>query len=144
MKTVTVLALVLGFAGGLHAAETPVVSATPVWTTRTTASGQPITVPAHPEVVVSRLEIAPNSALPLHEHPYPRYAYVLSGTLEVAVSGGKTSRYKAGDFIVEVIGQCHMGRSVGDSPVELLVIDQVAPGRSNTVACSEGGIPLGR
>ena len=43
----------------------------------------------------------------MHEHPYPRCAYVLSGTLEVAVLGEKTYRYKAGDFIAEVIGQWH-------------------------------------
>jgi quercetin dioxygenase-like cupin family protein len=101
--------------------------------TRTTASGQPIEVPVHPEVVVSRYEIAPNAALPIHEHPYPRYAYVLSGTIEITVLGGKTYRYRTGDFIAEVIGQWHSARNSGDSPVRLLVIDQVAPGHSNTL-----------
>ena len=69
----------------------------------------------------------------MHEHPYPRYAYVLSGTLEITVLGGKTYRYKAGDFIAEVIRQWHTGRNIGDTPVRLLVIDQVVPGHSNTV-----------
>jgi len=121
----------------LRADQMPAVTITPLVSTTTTAGGQPIDVPAHPEVVVSRYEIAPNASLPMHEHPYPRYAYVLSGTLEITVLGGKTYRYKAGDFIAEVIGQWHTGRNIGDTPVRLLVIDQVVPGHSNTVLRSE-------
>jgi quercetin dioxygenase-like cupin family protein len=124
----------VGVAATLRADQTA-ITATPVLTTRTTASGQQVDVPGHPEVIVSRLEIAPNVALPLHEHPYPRYAYVLSGTLEVNVAGGTANQYKPGDFIVEVIGQCHSGRAIGGTPVQLLVIDQVVPGDSNTVPC---------
>ena len=69
----------------------------------------------------------------MHKHPYPRYGYVLSGTLEVTVSGGKTYRYKAGDFMAEVVNTWHTGKNVGDTTVRLLVIDQVVPGHSNTI-----------
>jgi quercetin dioxygenase-like cupin family protein len=127
----------LGFPAALRADQKPAVTITRVLSTTTTAGGQPIDVPVHPEVVVSRYEIARNAALPMHEHPYPRYAYVLSGTLEITVRGGKTYRYKTGDFIAEVIGQWHAGRNIGDTPVRLLVIDQVVPGHSNTVLRSE-------
>ena len=127
----------LGIPAALGADPMPAVTITPLLSTKTTASGQRIDVPVHPEVVVTRYEIAPNASLPMHEHPYPRYAYVLSGTLEIAVLGGKTYRYKAGDFIVEVIGQWHTGRNTSDTPVRLLVIDQVVPGHSNTVLGSE-------
>jgi len=109
------------------------VVVTPLTSTTTTASGQRIEVPAHPEVVVSLFELAPGVALPVHKHPYPRYGFVLSGTLEVTVMGGKTYRYKTGDFMAEVIDQWHMGKNVGATPVRLLVIDQVAPGHSNTI-----------
>ncbi|HTR63022.1 MAG TPA: cupin domain-containing protein [Candidatus Binataceae bacterium] len=108
---------------------------TPLLSTDTTASGRRIQVPPHPQVIASRLEIAPGAKLPMHEHPYPRYAYVLSGTLEVTTADGKVSRYHAGDFFTEVIGQCHSGRDAGDQPVQLLLIDQVVPGKSNTVPC---------
>jgi quercetin dioxygenase-like cupin family protein len=117
----------------MPANDIPGVTITPVWSATTTVSGQPIEVPARPEVVVSRYQIPPGITLPLHQHPYPRYAYVLSGTLEVAVSGGKTFRYQAGDFIVEVVNQWHAGKNAGDTPVQLLVIDQVVPGHSNTI-----------
>ena len=127
----------LGLPAALAADQIPAVTITPLLSTKTTASGQPIDVPVQPEVVVSRYEIAPNASLPMHEHPYPRYAYVLSGTLEITVLGGKTYLYKAGDFIAEVIGQRHTARNTGDTPVQLLVIDQVVPGHSNTVLRSE-------
>jgi quercetin dioxygenase-like cupin family protein len=123
----------LGFPVAPRADQIPGVTVTPLLSTKTTASGQPINVPVHPEVVVSRYYIAPNTALPMHEHPYPRYAYVLAGTLEVTLRGGKTYRYQTGDFIAEVIGQWHTGRNIGDTPVRLLVIDQVVPGHSNTI-----------
>jgi quercetin dioxygenase-like cupin family protein len=123
-------------AGGIsseRADEIPGVTVTPLISTTTTASGQTIEVPVRPEVVVSRFEIAPGVALPIHRHPYPRYGYVLSGTLEVTVSGGKTYRYRAGDFMTEVINQWHSGKNVGDTTVRLLVIDQIVPGHSNTI-----------
>jgi len=53
------------------------VTITALLSTKTTASGQLIDVPVHPEVVASRYEIAPNATLPMHEHPYPRYGDVL-------------------------------------------------------------------
>ena len=127
----------LSVSATLRADQTSAITAAPVLSTRATASGQPISVPTHPEVIVTRLQIAPDSPLPFHEHPYPRYAYVLSGGLEISDPGGKTRTFKAGDFIVEVIGECHRGRAINDAPVQLLVIDQVAPGQSNTVACTE-------
>lgn len=109
------------------------VAITPVASTTTTADGQPIEVPPHPQVVVSRFEIAPGAALPMHKHPYPRYGYVLAGTLEVTVQGGRTYHYQAGDFMPEVIGQWHSGKNIGEETVKLLVIDQVAPGQTNTI-----------
>ena len=134
-KTLTALTLLtLGIAISLRA-EQPSVISTPLLSTETTASGRRIEIPPQPQVIASRLEIAPGVTLPMHEHPYPRYAYVLSGTLEVTTEEGQVSTYKAGDFLVEVIGQCHSGRNVEDRSVELLLIDQVAPGKSNTVPC---------
>ena len=113
--------------------DIPGVTITPVASTSTTADGQPIQVPAHPQVVVSRFEIAPGAALPMHQHPYPRYGYVLAGALEVTVLGGEAYRYRAGDFMPEVIGQWHSGKNIGTTPVQLLVIDQVVAGKSNTI-----------
>ena len=36
------------------------------------AMGQPITVPANPQVIVSTYEIPVGAVLPFHKHPFPR------------------------------------------------------------------------
>jgi quercetin dioxygenase-like cupin family protein len=118
-----------------HGATIPGVVVTPLLTTTTTASGQPITLPkGNAEVIVSTFDIAPGATLPVHKHPFPRYAYVLAGDLRVTnTDTNKSDDYKAGDFIVEMIGQWHQGTNIGAAPVKLLVIDQVDKGAANTV-----------
>lgn len=116
------------------AADAPKVVVKPVLSTTTTASGQPITVPANPEVIVSTYDIPAGTSLPFHKHPFQRYAYVMAGNLSVVNRDtNETYRYKSGDFIVEVLDQWHMGRNEGKTPVKLLVIDQVEPGKPNVV-----------
>ena len=68
-------------------AESRPVTVETIARTAKTASGKPIAVPEHPEVVVSTYEIAAHQRLPLHKHPYARYAYVLDGSLTVEVRG---------------------------------------------------------
>lgn len=121
-------------AHALDASETPVV-VTPLASRTETASGQPITLPQkNVQVLVSSYEIAPGATLPVHKHPFSRYAYVEGGTLQVTnVETGKSTTYKSGDFIIEMIGQWHQATNVGADPVKLLVIDQVEEGTKNTV-----------
>jgi quercetin dioxygenase-like cupin family protein len=115
-------------------AKQPVVVA-PVVSTQKTASGQPIVLPQqNVQLVVTRLTIAPGATLPQHEHPYQRYAYVLSGHLKVTMSDtGQSFTYGPGDFIVEMRNEWHSADTVGNQPVVLLVIDQVVAGHSNVV-----------
>ena len=121
----------------LHAsfAETAPVVVKPVLSTTTTASGQPIALPKqNAQVLVSTYDIAPGAKLPVHKHPYPRYAYVLAGTLQVTDQAtGKIYDYRPGQFIVEVLGSWHFGENAGTDPVRLLVIDQVEEGQANTI-----------
>jgi quercetin dioxygenase-like cupin family protein len=135
MRVVLIVCMLLLARGlpSVRADQTSGVTVTRLLSTTTTASGQPIEVPVRPEVVVSLYELALGATLPVHKHPYPRYAYILSGTLEVTVLGGKTYRYKAGDFMAEVVNQWHTGKNAGNTPVRLLVIDQVVPGHLNTI-----------
>lgn len=121
-------------AHALDASGTPVV-VTPLASVTQTGSGQPITLPQkNVQVIVSTYEVAPGAKLPIHEHPFARYASVQSGTLEVTnVDTGKSTVYKKGDFIVEMIGQWHKAANIGTDPVKLLVIDQVEEGAQNTV-----------
>ncbi len=107
----------------------------PVLSTTVTSSGQPIVLPSRDaQVIVSTYEIPPNTVLPKHKHPFPRYGYVQAGTIEVTnVDTGKTETFKTGDFIVEAVDQWHFGTNKGPEPVKLLVIDMVEKGQPNTV-----------
>src|SRR4051812_47626068 len=74
-------ALYANCALALDSSGTPVV-VTPLASRTTTASGQPITLPRkNVQVVVSTYDIAAGATLPVHRHPFPRYAYVEAGTL---------------------------------------------------------------
>jgi quercetin dioxygenase-like cupin family protein len=108
---------------------------TPIKTTNVTSTGQPLTLPQkNVQVAASIFDIAPGATLPVHKHPFPRYAYVLAGTLKVTnVDTGKSDTFKTGDFIVEMIDQWHQGSNIGADPVKLLVIDQIEEGAQATV-----------
>jgi quercetin dioxygenase-like cupin family protein len=108
---------------------------TPVLSTSVTADGQPITLPQkNAQVLVSIYQIAPGVTLPAHKHAYPRYAYVLAGTLRVTdTETGRSTIYKSGNFIVEMVGRWHRGVNIGAEPLKLLVIDQVEKGQSHTI-----------
>jgi quercetin dioxygenase-like cupin family protein len=134
---VTVFAAALGATSALafdSGAEAKVV-VTPLASTTVTATGQPITLPQqNAQVLVSIYDIPPGAALPVHKHPFPRYAYVLAGALQVtSAETGKSQTYTAGNFIVEMIDQWHQGSNIGSEPVKLLVIDQVEEGSQNTL-----------
>jgi quercetin dioxygenase-like cupin family protein len=103
--------------------------------TTTTSAGQKIVLPEKgAELVASIFEIPAGAHLPEHEHPYPRYGYILSGSLRVTdTETGQSKTYRPGDFVVESVGRWHTGANAGEEPTRLLVIDIVQHGRTNTV-----------
>jgi quercetin dioxygenase-like cupin family protein len=123
------------FISPLQAQERKDVTVTQLLSTTVTSSGQPIVLPQKDaQIVVSTYDVVPGATLPVHKHPYPRYAYVLSGHLRVTNSDtGRSNTYKTGDFILESVGQWHTGANIGDEPVKLLVIDMVERGQTNTL-----------
>jgi quercetin dioxygenase-like cupin family protein len=129
---------VLCCAASALAAEKTGVSVHPLLSSKETITGQTIEVFPNPQVIAAVYEIAPGASLPVHEHPYARYAYILEGELHVTVvDTGKTIDSKAGDFIVEMRGQKHFGVNNGKVPARLLVIDQVPPGTQSNVIVSK-------
>jgi len=111
------------------------VTVTPLATKTETASGQPITLPQkNVRVVFSTFEIAPQAGLPVHKHPFARYAWVQSGSLQVTnAETNESNVYKTGDFVIEMIDQWHHAKNVGDDVVKLLVIDQMEGDVENTL-----------
>ena len=138
---IAVLAAAVVCGSPLHA-ESPRVETTakpvvvrPVMSATTTSSGQPIVLPQKDaQVIVSTYDIAPGAVLPVHKHPFPRYAFVQAGNLRVTNNDtGKSEDFKPGDFIIEAVGQWHFGTNTGKDAVKLLVIDMVEKGKANTV-----------
>jgi quercetin dioxygenase-like cupin family protein len=123
----TMLFAALATALPVRAAAPAPVIVTPLFSTVTTPSGQPITMPRGDlRVMASTYLIAPGARLPLHKHPYPRYGYVLEGTLRVTdTDTHQVFVYRPGDVIVEVIGQWHFAENIGTTPVKLIVFDTV-------------------
>jgi quercetin dioxygenase-like cupin family protein len=116
-------------------AQTPPVTVTTLFHSKANAGGQKITLPSGPvEVVVSEYVIAPGAKLPVHRHPFERYAFVESGTLRVTnTETGAANTYRTGDVIVEMINKWHSGENIGSDDVRLKVIDQLTPGKSSTI-----------
>lgn len=99
-----------------------------------TETGQPLAWPSGPlEVVVSVTDLPPGAALPMHKHPWPRYAYVERGRIEVRYEGGAARQFGPGDVLIEAIDTWHYGQAIGPEPVRIVVIDHVPPGQTNFV-----------
>ena len=127
--------LIVSCIAAVSAQEAARVTVAPVTSAQTTVIGQPIPLPKeHPEVRVSIFEIPVGATLPVHKHPFPRYAYVLAGKLRVSDKDNvRTFNYAAGDFLIEMVDTWHYGTNTGGEPVRLLVIDQVEAGQQNTI-----------
>jgi quercetin dioxygenase-like cupin family protein len=134
-RTVAIAAILAFMMVAPAAAESSRVTVTPLFRSTKTASGQQITLPSGPvELIVSEYVIAPGAVLPVHRHPYERYAFVEAGTLRVTnTQTGAAMVYHPGDVVVEQIDTWHSGENIGPDVVRLKVIDQVPPGKSNTI-----------
>ena len=129
---------ILLFAANMVMAKETGINVRPLLSTEKTITGQTIEVPQNPQVIAAVYEIAPGASLPIHEHPYPRYAYIIEGTLRVnVIDTNETFDSKPGDFIVEMRGQKHFGMNTGTVPARLLVIDQVPHGTKSNVIVHE-------
>lgn len=125
----------MALAAGPAVAEEPSVKVKTLYSGTRNVAGQPIELPPGPlTLIVSEYAIAPGAVLPVHLHPYQRYAYVEAGILRVtSADTGAATVYKAGDVIVEMVDLWHSGANIGTDPVRLLVIDQVPPDKENTI-----------
>ncbi|HVA13059.1 MAG TPA: cupin domain-containing protein [Stellaceae bacterium] len=127
-----VIALSLLLATTLSAATQEKIVATTVLKTTVTATGQKIVFPTGDTEVTALLVSLPAGAdTGWHEHPYPRYAYVLEGAVTVENDAGIRNTYPEGSFFVEQIGTFHHGTTT--VPTRLLVIDQAEAGKPNQI-----------
>jgi quercetin dioxygenase-like cupin family protein len=136
MKVIWLIVLCVLFNSPLQARERKDITVTQLLSSTMTSSGQPILLPQKDaQIVVSIHDAMPGATLPAHNHPYPRYVYVLSGNLRVNnIETGQTDIYKPGNFILESVGEWQTVASIGSEPLKLLVIDIVEKG-SPTRCC---------
>ena len=78
-------------------------------------------VPDPSDVIMARITIQPNSALPWHTHPGPAIATVASGQLTIVDSGGcEVRRYGAGTAFMDE-GRGHVHTAFNGSDVETVI-----------------------
>lgn len=99
--------------------------------------GKPLQYPAgQAEVTGMLIEIAPGAETGWHLHQIPSFGMVLAGELEVRLQDGRVKRLKSGDALAEVVNTLHNGRSVGATPVKLVVFYAGVVGQPLSVKAS--------
>ena len=74
-----------------------------------------------PQLTVTKISIPAHTSLPLHTHPIPNAAYILSGQLTLEEhETGKTQIFRAGEAFNESVGDIHRGYTT-EEPVVVIV-----------------------
>jgi quercetin dioxygenase-like cupin family protein len=84
------------------------------------------------EGVMARVTIPPGATEGRHTHPGEVFAYVMQGTLTLAVEGKPTATLKAGDSFYIAPGVVHEGSNRGKEPVTLVGMFVVEKGKPMT------------
>jgi quercetin dioxygenase-like cupin family protein len=101
--------------------------------TTTSKNGKSVDFPkTNAEITAAVVELPPGSVRPRTTHPWPRYVYVIEGTLTVGGDDGKATEYPAGSLLVTQ-NSWDIPKNVGDKSVKLLVIDSTEAGTSNSI-----------
>lgn len=117
-----------GAAGAVGATSTVILQSSK------TAGGRPIYYPrSHPEVTALLVEIAPGGQTGRHQHPVPEFAYILQGTLTVAIDGQGEKVFGPGQGLIEVMNTWHNGINRGKTPVKILAVFVGEQGTPNVV-----------
>ena len=95
----------------------------PLLRATTDAAGQPMAYPQtdQPQVTAVMVEIPPGAQTGWHKHPFPCFAYVLSGSLTVEMEGGRVHELTAGQAVAESVNVMHNGKNTGTEPVKLVM-----------------------
>jgi quercetin dioxygenase-like cupin family protein len=88
------------------------------------------------EVIVSRVTVPPNTALPKHWHPGEEFAYVLEGSATLWQEGKEDIVTRAGDAVKVPLRQVHTAIS-GDEGATFLVFRVHVQGEPERVLVEE-------
>ena len=126
------LALCFLIAATLSASTQEKIVVATLLKTDVSAGGQKIVFPSGAtEVTAMIVDLPAGVDTGWHEHPYPRYGYIMSGAVTVENDSGQRQTYRAGSFVIEQVGAFHHGTTT--EPTRLLVIDQNETGKGNQI-----------
>lgn len=79
----------------------------------------PITgVPGH-DMLMTRVEIAANTVLPMHYHPNEEYLYIIEGQAYLRIEGREDQLLSAGEAVVIPAGVLHTAVTTGSTATAL-------------------------
>ncbi len=94
-----------------------------------------------PEVTLLRIRIPAGVELPMHLHPVINVGLMIKGELTVTTERGEIVHLRAGDPIIEVVDQWHMGRNGGSETAEIVVFYAGVAGKEITIKRMDQQIP---
>src|SRR4051794_36020930 len=112
------LALTRSFGAEPDAAYSAQIQVVQLLKTLVDGSGKPLVYPAEKpaQVTAVKVEIPPGSETGWHTHPFPCFAYVLEGGLDVELASGEIKKLTAGNAYPEVVNILHNGKNRGTVP----------------------------
>ncbi|HEY6529897.1 MAG TPA: cupin domain-containing protein [Cellvibrionaceae bacterium] len=98
------------------------VKVTPLLKTQTSWDGKALEYPKGTAQITGMIvEIAPGGETGWHLHAVPSFGMLLEGELEVTLKNGARKIIKKGEALAEVVNTLHNGRTIGTTPVKILV-----------------------
>ena len=119
----TVALVALSLVAGAHAAEPPPPRVTELLT-------QPLANAPGKDAMMITVEYPPGGADPIHRHNASAFVYVLEGTVEMQLEGGKKVTLRPGQTFYEDPSSVHLvGRNASDTePAKFVVFLVKEPG----------------
>ena len=111
--------------------------------TDTTSIGQKIKYPdfLNDEVTILKVTIPPGKSTGWHKHLFPVFAYVLKGTLTVAIENNKTLKLSEGSSFAEVFNTFHNGSNNEKENVVLIAFYMGEKGKPLSVFKDTTSLP---
>lgn len=78
-------------------------------------------------IMLSILDVQPNSKVAIHSHPHEQFGFILEGEIEITI-GGETRIVKKGDVYYAPSNTPHGGRSLNE---KVQILDVFSPPRED-------------
>lgn len=125
VHTVLILTLFLHYSTGFETefkSDPSAIEGVVLMQTSVSWDGEPIRYPeGEAEVTAVHITIPAGEETGRHFHPFPSFAYLIEGSLEVTLENGSTIQLEQGEPLAEVTNTIHSGINPGETPARLIV-----------------------